>query len=472
MQSLQAARPQTEGKHKVTLQRLGKDEYNLLNLVTCLNDFDPVELVENSVDAPDLSSDVISPEYQEGVPIVKVKGSLERNVAFWEHIGASRFIRDTIVFGYKIPFIYTPPVASFGNNRSAIQHSKFVEQAISDLLVAGSVVECGCAPTVVNPLSVSIQANGKKRLILSSTYGTNHLPTVHCYADDTQLYLAFQPDDTAAQEPAVASMEACIQDIRNWMTKDSLKINGDKTEVILIGTKAQLKKVKIDNLAVGDSKIVPSTEAIRNLGCWFDNNFTMNAHVTKTCKAGFFYLHNICRIRKFLTQEITEKLIHAFVTSRLDYCNSLLYGLPSNLLAKLQRVQNAAARLIHRAPRFCHTTPLLVDLHWLDIKSRIDFKIILLTFKAIHGQAPAYICELVNLKPYSSYGLRSNNRMLLSTPNFRTLPTLGDRAFAAAAPKLWNTIPLSIRQEQNLEHFKKKLKTYLFLCNYKSMDVM
>ena len=166
MQSLQAARPQTDGKHKVTLQRLGKDEYNLLNLVTCLNDFDPVELVENSVDAPDLSSDVISPEYQEGVPIVKVKGSLKRNVAFWEHIGASRFIRDTIVFGYKIPFIYTPPVASFGNNRSAIQHSEFVEQAISDLLVAGSVVECGCAPTVVNPLSVSIQANGKKRLIL------------------------------------------------------------------------------------------------------------------------------------------------------------------------------------------------------------------------------------------------------------------------------------------------------------------
>ena len=126
-------------------------------------------------------------------------------------------------------------------------------------------------------------------------------------------------------------------------------------------------------------------------------------------------------------------------------------------------MQNAAARLIHRAPRFCHITPLLVDLHWLDIKSRIDFKVTLLTFKAIHGQAPAYICELVNLKPNSSYGLRSNNKMLLSTLNFRTLPTLGDRAFAAAAPKLWNAIPLSIRQEQNLEHFKKKLKTFIFM---------
>ena len=166
MQSLQAARPPIDDKYKVALQRLGTDKYSLVNLLKQLHDFDPVELVENSVDASDLPSDVISPEYQEGVPIVKVKGSLKRNIAFWEHIGASRFVRDTIVDGYKIPFIYTPPAASFRNNRSAIQHSEFVGQAISDLLIAGSVVECGCAPTVVNPLSVSTQANGKKRLIL------------------------------------------------------------------------------------------------------------------------------------------------------------------------------------------------------------------------------------------------------------------------------------------------------------------
>ena len=175
MQSLQAARPQTDDKHKVALQKLGKDEYKLLNLGTRLNDFDPVELVENSIVAPNLSSDVLSPEYQEGVPIVTVKGSLKRKVAFWEHIGASCFIRNTIVSGYKIPFIYTPPAASFGNNRSAIQHSEFVELAISDLLIAGSVVECVCAPTVVNPLSVSIQASGKKRLISDLRYPNQFL---------------------------------------------------------------------------------------------------------------------------------------------------------------------------------------------------------------------------------------------------------------------------------------------------------
>ena len=189
MQSLQAARPQTDDKHNVALQRLGKDEYNSLNLVICLNDFDPVELFENSVDASDLSSDVISPEYQEGVPIVKVKGSLKRNVAFWEHIGASRFIRDTIVYGYKIPFIYTPPAASFGNNRSAIQDSEFVELAISDLLIAGSVVECGCAPTVVNPLSVPIQANGKKRLILDLRYPNQFVKKTKIKFEDAKTLL-------------------------------------------------------------------------------------------------------------------------------------------------------------------------------------------------------------------------------------------------------------------------------------------
>ena len=93
---------------------------------------------------------------------------------------------------------------------------------------------------------------------------------------------------------------------------DKLKINDDKSEFILIGTQAQLKKMDIDNLAVGDSCISPSTDAIRNLGAWFDANFTMSMHVTKTCKTGFFYLHNISRIRKFLAQGITENLIHGF----------------------------------------------------------------------------------------------------------------------------------------------------------------
>ena len=137
---------------------------------------------------------------------------------------------------------------------------------------------------------------------------TQHLPTVHCYADDTELYLAFRP----------LKMRLLLQ----WRLV--YKISDDKSEFILIGTQAQLKKVDIDNLTVGNSCISPSTDVIRNLGAWFHVSFTMSTHIKKTCKTGFFYLHNISRIRKLLTQEITENLIHAFVTSCLDYCNSLL----------------------------------------------------------------------------------------------------------------------------------------------------
>ena len=290
---------------------------------------------------------------------------------------------------------------------------------------------------------------------------SQHLPQVHCYADDTQLYLAFKPDNDDSQELAIATMEACIIDLRRWMINDKLMINDDKTEFVLIGTKQQLEKVHVDKLSVGDSEITASN-VVRNLGSWFDSNLSMASHVNKICKSSFYHLYNIVRIRKFLSQDSTKTLIHAFVTSRLDHCNALLYGLPKSYLRKLQRVQNAAARLVLRVPKFCHISPCLLELHWLPIKFRVDFKIILLTFKAIHGLAPKYISDLINVKPISKYSLRSNNELLLKPPSQKTLPTLGDRAFAAAAPKLWNLLPNKLKDTNSINTFKKELKTYLF----------
>lgn len=293
-----------------------------------------------------------------------------------------------------------------------------------------------------------------------------HLPTVHCYADDTQLYLAFRPDDQATQDSAVAAMEACIRDIRRWMVENKLKLNDDKSEFMLIGTKVQLRKVNIDGLVIGNSKIEPTSDTVRNLGAWFDCYFTMDRHVNQICKAGYFYLHNISRIRKYLTRETTERLVHAFIHSRLDYCNSLLYGLPDCLLAKLQRVQNSAARLVDMAPKFSHITPILMKLHWLNVRSRISFKIIVITYKVLNGMAPEYISDLISLKPASTYGLRSNNKQLLKVLPGKLLATLGDRAFAAAAPKLWNKLPMNLRTVKELSTFKSKLKTHLFKITY------
>ena len=127
----------------------------------------------------------------------------------------------------------------------------------------------------------------------------------------------------------------------------------------------------------------------RNLGVWLDSNLSMGDHIAKTSSAAFNYLYNIRRIRKYLSKESTETLIHAFISSHLDYCNSLLYSLPAYQIQKLQRVHNSAARrLVFEESTFCHITPLLRALHWLPTAYWIVFNISLLTFKAIHKLAP------------------------------------------------------------------------------------
>ena len=253
-----------------------------------------------------------------------------------------------------------------------------------------------------------------------------HLPIAHCYADDTQLYLSFSTREDNREVEAVRKMELCVAEIRNWMSKDKLLMNDDKTEFLIIGTRQQLNKVNISKISIGSTDITPAHAPVRNLGVWLDSNLSMDSHITKTCSTAFYYLHNIRRIRRYLSRDATETLIHAFITSRLDYCNSLFYGIPLYQQKKLQRVQNAAARLIFHESKHCHVTPLLYSLHWLPVKQRIHFKLLLITFKAIHGLAPKYISDLITINKGTRYKLRSNDQGLkLALPRVKTLTTLG-----------------------------------------------
>ena len=288
-----------------------------------------------------------------------------------------------------------------------------------------------------------------------------HLPEVHAYADDTQLYIAFKPEPEHATN-AVAAMQACITDIRKWMLMDKLMLNDEKTEFIVIGTRQQLVKVDIDSLCVGHTAILPSSE-VRNLGGWFDNQLKMVTQINQTCKAAFFHIFNIRRIRKFLSFDTVQTLVNAFVISRLDYCNSILFGLPNTAVQKLQRVQNTAARLICNMHKFDHITPILVKLHWLPVRyRRKNFKILLITFKVIRGLAPKYLSELLTCKTKCNYNLRSSSEVLLQQPRIKTLRTLGDRSFTVAAPALRNDLPNVIRSATSINSFKKLLKTHLF----------
>ena len=153
-------------------------------------------------------------------------------------------------------------------------------------------------------------------------------------------------------------------------------------------------------------------------------------------------------------------LVHAFITGRLAYCNASLYGLPKEQIVKLQCMQNAATRFIMDNGKYSHITQALYELHWLPVLARIHFKILSLAFKAIDGLAPQYISNLLVIKRKSSY--RSNSGILLEPPRGKMLVTVGEHAFQAAAPHLWNELPLQLRTIGAVESFRNSIKTFLF----------
>ena len=187
-------------------------------------------------------------------------------------------------------------------------------------------------------------------------------------------------------------------------------------------------------------------------------------HVNELCRTAFYHIRNISRIRSCLIIDSTKTLVHALVTSPLDHCNSLLYGLPDYLIQRLQYVMNAAAKVITCKRKFDHVTPLLIELHWLPVRQRIVFKILLYTFKALHGATPTYLTELIS--PYvPRRALWSADQPLLEQPTHK-LKLIGLRAFSVCAPYLWNSLPFEIKSSASVSIFKAKLKTYLFRQAY------
>ena len=213
------------------------------------------------------------------------------------------------------------------------------------------------------------------------------------------------------------------------MSQNFLQLNPDKTEVLIIGPEGIQDAIKH---SMGPSS-AHFTKISKNLGVLFDSNMSFEPHIKKVVQTCFFQLRNIKKIKSLLTPKDLEKLIHAFISSRLDYCNSLFTTLSSASLHRLQMVQNAAARLLTNTYRRSHITPVLAALHWLPIECRIVFKINLITYKAIHGLAPDYIIDLISLKVNKRL-LRSSNKGLLNVPKTK-LKTKGDRAFAGSPPQ-------------------------------------
>ena len=192
----------------------------------------------------------------------------------------------------------------------------------------------------------------------------------------------------------------------------------------------------------------------------FDCRLTFENFVSQKCRAASYALYRIGKIRAFLDRSTTEKLVHAFVLCHIDFCNSLLFGLPQRQIKKLQTIQNSAARLVTRTRKYESITPVLRNLHWLPVHSRILFKLLVFAYECFHDIAPSYLCELLSLyRPTRT--LRSSSKSLFIVPPTST-KTYGERSFMHASSVLWNSLPDSMRNHNNLNKFKVSLKTYLF----------
>ena len=253
-----------------------------------------------------------------------------------------------------------------------------------------------------------------------------------------------------------------MEDVAEWMGDSKLKMNGDKIELMAIGTRSKLSQV-IPNLTLMSISgcDIPFSQSARNLGFSSDETLSVDAHIKYLCRILFCQLRRIGKIRSFLSTDATKKLVVSLILSRLYYCNSLLVGIPDNKLNKFQRIQNHAARPVLRKSRHASATALLRTLHWLPVKARIQYKVDCLCFQSIYQYSmPPYISNLLH-SYCPSRTLSSFATSLLTVPRF-SLETFGKKIFSVFGSTVWNSLPLSLRKTQCFTTFKMKLKTHLF----------
>jgi Reverse transcriptase (RNA-dependent DNA polymerase)/Endonuclease-reverse transcriptase len=286
----------------------------------------------------------------------------------------------------------------------------------------------------------------------------------HQYADDTLLYTAVH---SQSLETDIVNLERCTDAVMQWFLENGMKLNPDKSVAMLLAARAQSNKLSgLKSVKVGGVPITFST-SLKCLGVTLDSTLILDGRIQEICKENNFHIRALRHIRPLLTESTAASIGASIVGSRLDYCNSLLAHATEHQLDKLQRVQNSLARVVTKSKKRDHIKPVLARLHWLPVRQRIDFKLATTVHKVRDTKQPEYLADLL-VQYVPNRTLRSQTGQLLNERQTRTVHAA--RAFGCAAPKLWNSLSIDVKNALNLDTFKNRLKTSLYISAFSHAD--
>jgi exonuclease III len=275
------------------------------------------------------------------------------------------------------------------------------------------------------------------------------------YADDQQIYKTFKTGQQV--EILSVKLQECFKLIQQWMADYCLKLNPTKTQIMVLSHPKILNSIMIRGAQLTDKVCIRFVSTAKSLGIYMDEQLTMQPQVMALKRDCFRLIRNIRKMSFILSKDQLKLVMNSLVVCRLDYCNALYYGINEKYLDEMQRIQNAAGKVVYGLHKHDHIGDTLKDLHWLPIRERITYKILLLVYKSLNGMGPAYLQDMLK---YANF----NHNIHLVEPRVQT--RMGERAFQKYAPKLWNGIPAEIKKCETLGGFKATLKTHLFKSAY------
>ena len=300
-------------------------------------------------------------------------------------------------------------------------------------------------------------------------YGIN----LHLYADDSTLYLALNPLDSVNIESVKGKLQQCLEEIKTWMTYNFMKLNEDKTKIIVFGKRSILKKNSSmdfslnfngNNIESLDLSLPGMHKEGKSLGIFLNNDLSMQRHISAVRKVCFGVMHNLRNIKEFLDIDTKLTLIKCLIISKIDFCNSLYMNIPQYLINKLNSLLNYCIRFVFHISKRTSTSQYYLKAHILPINFRIQFKCLLLIHKCIHGSAPDYLKGMLKCCNMDErYNLRTAGDIFsLDTVHTARTTVFAHRRFSVYAPIIWNDLPGTLRFSEDTEQFKKLLKTFLF----------